>query len=90
MASKRTKKGKKSEQQGEEKQQQQLHPTPWISMNSGLKIIAITSIGMAVLTMWQLIPQIGWLEGILYGLLFGGMIWAIFFGMQLFFKFTRR
>jgi uncharacterized membrane protein len=53
---------------------------PWISMRSGIKIIAFTSIVMAVLTAWQVIPSKGWLEGILWGLLFGVLIWAIFFG----------
>jgi len=33
---------------------------PWISMRSGLKIIAITSVVMAVLTAWQAIPSKGW------------------------------
>lgn len=53
---------------------------PWISMRSGLKIIAFTSIAMAALTAWQVIPSKGWLEGIFWGLLFGALIWAIFFG----------
>jgi hypothetical protein len=37
---------------------------PWISMGSGVKIIAFTSISKAVLSMWQVIPSKGWLEGI--------------------------
>ena len=49
-------------------------------MRNGMIIIAITSIGMAVLTAMQVIPVKGWLEGIVWGLLFGGLIWAIFFG----------
>ena len=53
---------------------------PWISMRSGIIIIAIASVAMAVLTAWQVIPSQGWLEGILWGLLFGGLVWAIFFG----------
>lgn len=53
---------------------------PWISMRKGLIVIAITSVGMAVLTAWQVIPSRGWLEGILWGLLFGALIWAVFFG----------
>ena len=53
---------------------------PWISMRTGVKIVAVTSIVMAVLTASQVIPSKGWLEGILWGLLFGGLIWVIFFG----------
>jgi len=63
---------------------------PWISMRSGLKIIAVTSVVMAVLTAWQAIPSKGWLEGILWGLLFGALIWAIFFGNILLNKILRR
>lgn len=63
---------------------------PWLSMRRGLTIMTITSIAMAVLTAWQVIPSKGWLEGILWGLLFGGFVWAIFFGNILINKFLRR
>jgi hypothetical protein len=63
---------------------------PWISMRSGVKIIAITSLGMAALTAWQAIPSKGWLEGILWGLLFGALIWAVFFGNIFINKLLRR
>ena len=49
-------------------------------MRKGLIIMAITSVAMAVLTAWQVIPSRGWVEGILWGLLFGAFIWVIFFG----------
>jgi len=63
---------------------------PWISMRSGLKIMAITSVVMAVLTAWQAVPSRGWVEGILWGFLFGALIWAIFFGNILINRFLRR
>ena len=65
-------------------------PQPWISMSSGLRIVAIASIGMAILTAWEVVPQKGWLEGILWGLLFGALIWVIFFGMLFFNRLMRR
>ena len=43
-------------------------------------VMAITSLALAILIAWQVIPNNGWLEGIGWGLLFGAMIWAIFFG----------
>jgi hypothetical protein len=52
----------------------------WLSMRGGLIVMAITSLGLAILIAYQTIPSVGWLEGILWGLLFGGMIWVIFFG----------
>jgi hypothetical protein len=63
---------------------------PWISMGKGLKIIAGTSVAMAVLTAWQVVPSKGWVEGILWGLLFGALIWAVFFGNILIIRFFRR
>jgi uncharacterized membrane protein len=63
---------------------------PWISMRRGIIIVAFTSVAMAVLTAWQVIPSKGWLEGILWGLLFGALIWVIFFGNLLITRFLRR
>ena len=53
---------------------------PWVSLRGGMIIMAIVSLALAVLIAWQVIPYNGWLKGIFWGLLFGGMIWAIFFG----------
>jgi len=59
-------------------------------MRSGIRIVAVASLGMAILTAWQVIPQKGWVEGILWGLFFGALIWAIFFGMYWFNRLVRR
>ena len=80
---------KKSKKRKEQKVENNL-TQPWISMRSGIKIIAFTSIAMAVLTAWQVIPSKGWLEGILWGLLFGVLIWAIFFGNILLNRFLHK
>ena len=63
---------------------------PWISMRSGVRIVGVASLAMAVLTAWEVVPVKGWLEGILWGVLFGGLIWVIFFGMLLFNRWIRR
>ncbi|HLO32962.1 MAG TPA: hypothetical protein VK249_27705 [Anaerolineales bacterium] len=63
---------------------------PWISMRRGIIVIAFTSVVLAVLTAWQVIPSRGWLEGILWGLLFGILIWAIFFGNLLINRLLRK
>jgi hypothetical protein len=83
-------KKKKNKQTLEEQDVKKSLNQPWISMRTGLKIMAITSVAMAVLTAWQVIPSKGWLEGILWGLLFGALIWAIFFGNILINRFLRR
>jgi uncharacterized membrane protein len=81
---------KKSQTDKLSKANTSLPVEPWISMRSGTIIIVFTSIGMAVLTAIQVIPIKGWLEGILWGLLFGGLIWVIFFGMILINRFLKR
>ncbi len=53
---------------------------PWLSMRGGMVVMAIVSLALAVLIAWQVIPNNGWLEGIGWGLLFGALIWVIFFG----------
>ena len=63
---------------------------PWISMRSGLIIIAIASIAMAVLTAVQTVPVLGWVEGLLWSALFGALIWIIFFGMNFINRLFRR
>ena len=81
---------KKSQADKQNKSSTSLPTEPWISMRSGTVIITFTSIGMAVLTASQVIPIKGWLEGILWGLLFGGLIWVIFFGMIFINRFLKR
>jgi hypothetical protein len=63
---------------------------PWISMRSGIIIIAIASIGMAVLTAVQAVPAMGWVAGLLWSALFGALIWIIFFGMNFIHRLFRR
>lgn len=72
------------------KEKSSSSPKAWISMRTGVGLITVISIGMAVLTAWEAIPQKGWVEGILWGLLFGVLIWAVFFGMIAFNRFIRR
>jgi len=52
-----TKKKKNKQKPKEESQEEKSLNRPWIAMRTGLKIIAVTNIGMAVLTAWQVIPS---------------------------------
>ncbi len=83
------KKSKKPKKQKKE-EKEELANQPWISMRTGIMIVSFASVAMAFLTAWQVIPSKGWLEGILWGLLFGALIWAIFFGNILINKLLRR
>jgi sterol desaturase/sphingolipid hydroxylase (fatty acid hydroxylase superfamily) len=62
----------------------------WISMRTALILMAIVSLGMAVLTAYNTIPSVGVWEGILWGLAFGGSLWLIFLVALLFHRFMRR
>jgi hypothetical protein len=79
---------------GKEKEQStKLSSQPtgaWIQMKTGLILISILSIGMAVLTAWQSIPVKGWFEGILWGVIFGGSIWIIFLGFLFYGRLFRK
>jgi len=57
---------------------------PWISFKNGLILITICSLALAVLTALQYAPAIGWVKGSLYGLLYGVMVWGVFFISQVF------
>ena len=63
---------------------------PSISKRTAFIILAIISAIIAVLTAWQLIPSKGWVEGILWGLLYGALVWAMFFGNILIKGFLRK
>ena len=63
-----------------------LQGNAWIPYRTGIIIIAILSIGMIAMTAYQAVTEFGmtWGEGLLRGVLFGGMLWVIFFGFILF------
>jgi uncharacterized membrane protein len=83
-------KNKKKSSNQPSDQENKLRAEPWISMRSGVIIIAITSIGLTVLTAIQAVPALGWVEGLFWSILFGAMIWVIFFGMNFINRFFRR
>jgi len=37
----------------------------WISMRTGLIVITVLSVGLALLTAWTTVPALGWFEGFL-------------------------
>jgi len=58
---------------------------PWIQQRTGLRLIIGISVGLMILVAAQIIIGTGdWGKGILYGLLFGGSIWLVFYGMNWF------
>lgn len=84
--------GKKARKKAEARQ----NPTesdlfaPWISMRSGLIVMGIVSLGLAVWTAYQASFTNSLINSILWGILFGGSLWLVFFGFMLFNRFLRK
>ena len=65
--------------------EKEIQRKPWIPWNTGLKLMTVVSIALAVWVGWQVIAtenDIG--KGILWGLIFGGSIWLVFLVMNYF------
>jgi hypothetical protein len=74
----------------QKKQDQETDPTsPWLAMRTGLTIVTILSIGMAIFVAWTVIPATSTVEGILWGLGFGAGIWFVFVLAFAFNRFVR-
>jgi hypothetical protein len=63
---------------------------PWIKKRSGLLIMGIVSIGFAIWVGYQIALQGSFWDGVLWGLIFGGSIWLVYFGMNFFHSFFNR
>ena len=64
--------------------------SPWMSLRNGLILMGICSLVLAGLTAVQYVPALGLVKGILYGLLYGGMIWVVFLIALLVMRWLRR
>jgi hypothetical protein len=63
---------------------------PRISYKNALILITFCSLAMAGLTIFQYGPAIGWIQAILYGLLYGVLLWGVFFIALFFFRWLRK
>lgn len=71
---------KKSKPQKTENQLRQ----PWIAKKKGIIMMAIVSIAFAGLVIYQMAMVGEFWQGVLWGGLFGGSIWLVYFGMNWF------
>ena len=67
------------------------HNDPWLSRRTGLILITVISLLVAVFMGWNAstAENIGWGEALLWGLGFGVSIWVIFVVSMLFFGWIR-
>jgi predicted cobalt transporter CbtA len=60
---------------------------PWIEKTRGLQVIGFAGLLLGVLVAYQIIRGSGdWGQGILWGLIFGGSVILVYFGMNAFHK----
>jgi hypothetical protein len=83
------KKARKKAEQSAQNEKKSLSD-PWISMRSGLIVMGVVSIGLAIWTAYQVSGDRPLMESILWGAVFGGSLWLVFFGFMLFNRWLRR
>lgn len=74
----------------EETESVQIKSDAWISKRMSFILITIISLGMGIYTGTQTIPALGWLEGLLWAVGYGGSIWLVFMAAFFFNRYVRR
>ena len=62
----------------------------WLSMRNGLIIMTLVSLAFSGFVAWNYYESAGIYKAILIGLMFGGILWAIFIANLYFNRFIRR
>jgi len=90
MTKKRSGTKSKAQQEQEAREFQAELSKSWLSMRTGIIIMAIVSIAFAGFVAWNYVESAGLFKAILIGLMFAGILWAIFIGNYYFNRFLRR
>ena len=88
--SKKSAKEKKADNEEKSNAESPALNQSWLSMRTGLIIMTIVSLGFAGFVAWNYYESSGIFKAILIGLMFGGILWAIFVGNLYFNRFLRR
>jgi hypothetical protein len=51
----------------------------WLSMGKGMRVITVISLSLGIWTSYNTVRALGWAEGLMWGFIFGGSIWLVFF-----------
>jgi hypothetical protein len=62
----------------------------WLSMSKGVRVITVMSLSLGLWTSYNTVRALGWAEGLMWGFIFGGSIWLVFFLAFYVNKFFRR
>ena len=80
-----------SKKEQDKKVEEVFERKPWIDKVKGMRVIIFAAIGLAVLVAYQIIQGSGdWGQGILWGLIFGGSVFLVYFGMMAFHKWVNK
>lgn len=90
MAKKKSQKSDKNKDARTDEEIRAAMNQPWLQMRTGIIIMGLGSLVLALFTAWQLAPSEGWLKAIGWGLFFGAAMWAIFLVGLWFNRFVRR
>ena len=90
MTKNKSVKKSKAQQEQEAREFQAELSKSWLSMRTGIIIMAIVSIAFAGFVAWNYVESAGLFKAILIGLMFAGILWAIFIGNYYFNRFLRR
>lgn len=74
-----------SKKSKENKPEEKFERKPWIEKTKGIQVIILAGLFLGVLVAYQIIRGSGnWGQGILWGLIFGGSVFLVYFGMNAF------
>jgi hypothetical protein len=90
MANKKPVKKSKTQQEEETREFHAELSKSWLSMRNGIIIMSLVSIAFAGFVAWNYVESAGLFKAILIGLMFAGILWAIFIGNLYFNRFLRR
>ncbi len=90
MTKNKSVKKSKAQQEQEAREFQTELSKSWLSMRTGIIIMVIVSIAFAGFVAWNYVESAGLFKAIMIGLMFAGILWAIFIGNFYLNRFLRR
>lgn len=90
MTKNKSVKKSKAQQEQEAREFQTELSKSWLSMRTGIIIMVIVSIAFAGFVAWNYVKSAGLFKAIMIGLMFAGILWAIFIGNFYLNRFLRR
>lgn len=81
---------KKQKKSGEKDQNRSAYNDPWLGQRTGLLIMGLASLVLAVLVVWETQSAVGMGQALIWGIGFGLSLWAVFLLFYVFNRWIRR